>query len=233
MLMTILGIVAGGLITIVTALFVESMKRPRLSMQIEETPQNVIYEDRPARTSRYLRVLVSNESLPKWSAWLLREAAIHCTAEVTFHDYVSGRRCFQTPMPGRWASSVEPVPAVGVIGDKRFHLFDPSRWTVLTSIDIPPGEKAEPLDIVARFDDDAECFAWNNESYFCQPPWRNRSRALQKGQYIVRVLIRASGQRCQGFYILNNPQNRDDFRLEPTKPDERKKVEEAEALGRS
>lgn len=226
---TAFGVVFGGIVTIATALFVESMRRPQLDIEIEDPPQDVTYSNRPAQTSRYLRVLVNNKRLPAWAAWLMREAAIRCQAELTFHECVSGRRLFLRAMPGRWASSIEPVSLIGNIAGQPFQIYDPGRWTVVTTIDIPPGEKAEPLDVAVRFDSDTDCFGWNNESYFSNPPWRNPDRALPRGQYLVKVTIRAAGQRCEGFFVLNNAATRSDFRLERASREERRKVEAAEA----
>lgn len=226
---TIFGVVVGGIVTIATALFVESMKRPQLRIQIEEPPQDATYSSRPAQSSRYLRVLVNNKSLPAWAAWLMREAAIRCQAEVTFHHYDSGRRIFSRAMPGRWARSIEPVPLAGNIAGQPFQIFDPGRWTIFTTIDIPPGEKAEPLDIAVRFDNDSDSFGWNNESYFSNPVWRNPDRVLPRGQYLVKVTIRAAGQRREGFFVLNNTATRSDFRLERASREERRRVEAAEA----
>ena len=59
---TVLGLVLGGFITIATALLVESLRRPQLNIAIENPPQDSEYQGRPAQRSRYLRVLVSNET---------------------------------------------------------------------------------------------------------------------------------------------------------------------------
>jgi hypothetical protein len=190
---TALGVVLGGFITIGTALLVENLRKPRLEVAIESPPQDSEYQGRPAQRSRYLRVLVSNQRLPWWAAWLMRESASGCRAEITFHDYASGRRVFSSPMDGRWASSPEPVPLVGNLEGRLFQLFDLGRSTAVTTIDIFPGDKPEPLDIAARFDDHTECFPWNNENYFSSPVWRNPNRLLPRGQYLVHVTVLGAG----------------------------------------
>jgi len=85
------------------------------------------------------------------------------------------------------------------------------------------------LDIAARYDDETECFGWNNESYFSNPKWRNPDRALPRGQYLVKVAVRAAGQSREGFFVLNNAGTRNDFRLERANREEARRVVSAEA----
>ncbi len=216
--------------TIATALFVENMRRPRLSIQIEDPPPEAAYQNRPAQNTRWVRVLVSNEPLPSWAAWLMREVATRCRAEITFHDCDSGRRIFSRPMEGRWAGTVQPLPIEGRVGDQQILIFDPARWAS-RGIDISPGERPEPLDIAAKFDSDEACYGWNNEAYFSNPPWRNPERRLGRGQFLVRVSVHAVGQRIEGTFSLNNMGTRGDFRLERASPEEAGRVHAAEGLG--
>jgi hypothetical protein len=118
---------------------------------------------------------------------------------------------------------------VGDLNGQRFQIFDPARGTKTTTIDIPPGERPEPLDIAARFDNDTDCFGWNNENYFSNPPWRNPDRVLHGGQYLVKVTVRAAGQRRDGFFVLNNAGTRTNFRLQGASLTEIERVEAAEA----
>ena len=122
----------------------------------------------------------------------------------------------------------EPVPLVGSLEGRQFQIFDLGRWTAITTIDLSPGDKSEPLDVAVRFDDDVECFPWNNENYFSNPTWRNPNRVLQRGQYLVRVNVRGSGQKCQAIISLSNAGTRSDFRLERANEAEIKEVQSVE-----
>src|ERR1700746_4007033 len=88
----------------------------------------------------------------------------------------------------------EPVP-IRVVGPQgqQLQIFDYSRFTLETRVDVHPGE-SELLDVAVRFDDDLECYGWNNEAFFSHPIWRNRKWKLGPGRYLVTVVVRSSGQ---------------------------------------
>jgi hypothetical protein len=118
-------------------------------------------------------------------------------------------------MRGRWAGSVEPlpIPVVTPQGAPQYQMLDLARLTLESRIDVYPGE-TEALDIVARFDNDDECYGWNNEVYFCQPLWRNPAWRLARGQYLVKVVIMSSGQTCIDYFRIINEGSRTDFHLD-------------------
>jgi hypothetical protein len=79
-------------------------------------------------------------------------------------------------MTGRWTRSPEPavvyMPAeTGTVPV----LVNPT--ALEHAVDIYPGE-TEILDVVARFDEDTDCYGWNDETYFV-PDWRNPERKLE------------------------------------------------------
>jgi hypothetical protein len=127
-------------------------------------------------------------------------------------------------MGGRWSNSPEPV-AIPVLGPQgqQFQILDLTRLTLESRIDIPPGE-TELLDIAVRADDDTECFGWNNEAYFSTPLWRNPNWRLDRGRYLVAVIITTSGQKFVAGFRLVNDVARADFRLEPITPKEKVKL---------
>ena len=67
------------------------------------------------------------------------------------------------------------------------------RVNVGVRMDIYPGE-TQPLDVAARIAQDTERYGWSNEQYFSQPFGRNLKRKLDRGQWLVRVLVTSSGQ---------------------------------------
>jgi hypothetical protein len=118
----------------------------------------------------------------------------------------------------RWASTPEPVPIVlapATPQAQQLVLIPEGR-----GVDVYPGE-SELLDIAIRADDYAECYGWNNEAYFSSPVWRNPNWKLDRGRYLVRVIITSSGQKCIGWFSLENSVGRAAFRLEPYSPQSR------------
>jgi len=81
-----------------------------------------------------------------------------------------------------------------------------------------PGEE-EILDVAAKFDDEPECYGWNNDAY--QFEWRNPNWRLPAGRFLVRVVISSSGQKCFGKFRLINDVSRTDFRLERATSEDR------------
>ncbi len=84
-------------------------------------------------------------------------------------------------------------------------------------MDIYPGE-VELLNIAGKFDDDADCYGWSNESYFSDPVWRNPNWRLPVGRYLVKVVVNTAGEKVSSVFRLINDVPRTDFRLEPTMP---------------
>lgn len=80
------------------------------------------------------------------------------------------------------------------------------------------------LVVVARYDDDKECYGWSYESYFSKPPWRNPNWKLEAGRYLIRVEVICSVGRCISVFRLINDVPINAFRLENPQPDDYRKV---------
>lgn len=210
---TVAQLIIGALIAIVITIAVENLRRPKLELSIEEPPHDGIYQHAPANVMRSLRVRLFNNPLPKWARWMVRAPALQCRGTITFH-HLDKRDLFDRGMAGRWCSSPEPVPMQGMTSHgEQFQIFDLVRLSTESRIDVYPGE-SELLDIAVRLDGDAECYGWNNDSYFCSPLWRNPNWKLDPGRYLVKVTITSSGQKCVGTFRLVNDAARSDFHLE-------------------
>ena len=116
----VIGAIIGALTSISTAIGVEYLRRPNLTLS-EETPtlENPHKPDAPVRVTRHLRVILFNKPLPEWAKWMLRAPALQCRATITFH-HLDGRNVFGRAMSGRWASSPQPlpIPIVGPHGER-------------------------------------------------------------------------------------------------------------------
>ncbi|HAD07740.1 MAG TPA: hypothetical protein DCE76_11345 [Anaerolineaceae bacterium] len=215
---TVLEIILGAIIAIVITVLVESFRKPKLELKIDD-PADILYTNRPVQNVRFLRIELKNKSLPKMFQWLQRSAALQCHGTIEFY-HLDGQNVFGRAMPIRWSSSPEPVPMFGVIGDQKVLLFDPARFTLTPRIDVYPGE-SERLDIAAKFDDDTECYGWSNESYFSNPVWRNPNWCLPKGRYLFRVTIITAGEKFSETFRLINDVPRKDFRIEFALPNDK------------
>lgn len=210
-----LGIIFGGLITIVTAMGVEYFRRPQLRLAIESPPCDLTYTPQhPALNARYLRVKLRNAALPVGLRWMQRAAALQCRGEISFH-HLDGQDVFGRQMPIRWANSPQPIASqiVDTHGVVQYAILDFARMAAATRMDVYPGEE-EIVDVAVRFDAEQQCYGWNDEAYIHQ--WRNPNWRLPRDRYLVRVVITSSGHKCIGcFRLINDVDNRTDFRLEP------------------
>src|SRR5450759_3611045 len=99
-----LSIFVGGLITVLTAVYVEYLRTPRLSLTIEQPPCDVPHPEgnHPALNARHLRLKLRNQPLPSIAKWIQRSAALQCRGEITFHHLDDGQDVFGRALPVRW-----------------------------------------------------------------------------------------------------------------------------------
>jgi hypothetical protein len=214
---TVLEVVLGAIIAIVITIWVESLRKPRLSLGIIPY-KDVSYSNRPASSARFLYLELKNEPLPRLFRWMSRNPALQCHGTITFH-HLDGQNIFGRAMPIRWSGSPEPVGMPIKIEDIQLLIFDPSRYTLTPRMDVYPGE-SETLDVAARFDEEEECYGWSNENYFSDPIWRNPDWRLPGGRYLVKVVVETAGEKITGIYRLIGDVRRQDFRLEPKMADD-------------
>jgi len=223
----VLSVIFGGLITVLTAMWVEYQRRPRLRIYIEDPPVDlpVLAVGLWAGVAkRHLRVRLRNEPLPRIARWMQRAAALQCRAEITFHHLNDGQDVFSRAMAARWAKSPEPIASqiLDLAGNVRFQIQDFSRTTIESRIDVYPGEE-EILDIAVRFSDGPDCYGWNNESYFNN--WRTPGWKLTPGRYLVRAVVTSSGQKCtEVLRLVNDLDQLTDFRLLSATREDRAKL---------
>ncbi len=118
-------------------------------------------------------------------------------------------------MPIRWANSPQPIAnqICDLEGNPRFYIQDFVRAATASRVDVYPGEE-QLLDVAARFDDESDCYGWNDESYLHL--WRNPNWKLPTGRYLVKVVVTSSGQKCvAALRLINDVALRTDFRLLP------------------
>jgi hypothetical protein len=209
-------ILIGGIITILTAIFVEWLRTPKLALSIEDPPHDVPTN---APLKRHLRVKLRNKPLHPYFRWMLRSAALQCRGEITFHN-LDGQNIFGgKAMAVRWARTPPPAGITGQIVDLQEPPQTLSRIVGFTgtesTMDVYPGDEDEEiLDVAVRFAGEQECYGWNNESYFHD--WRTPDWRLPRGTYLVKVVISSSGDKCTGrFRLLNEVDSLQGFVLTP------------------
>jgi hypothetical protein len=184
MVMTILGVVVGAIIAVIITIFIENLRKPKLELKIAP-PVNREYQDRPANSVRFLGLYLINKPLPFFAKWMSRNAALQCHRTITFHHLNDGQNFFGRAMAIRWSGSPEPISLQFSIDGKLYSIVDPRKLTLASKIDIYTDEQGR-LNVAARFDNENECYGWNNESYFSKPVWRNADWRLPSGRFIIK-----------------------------------------------
>ena len=223
MWLTLLGAVLGAIVAALVAVLIEMLRKPQLVLRIEPSSEMKYDNQRPARIKRAARLLLANRPLPKWASWMSRNAAQQCTGHIVFR-HLDGQDVFGRTMLIRWTGADQPLPLTFLFEGKEAQVIDPGRITLEQRMDVYAGTE-ETLDVACRYDEEEECYGWNNESFFCA--WRNPQWKLAKGRYLVDVTVLSSGQKCKGLFRLVNDVSRPDFRLEDALPEDYEKVKGA------
>jgi hypothetical protein len=207
---SIISVFIGGILTILTTLFVENLRRPKLSLSCEDAIQH-----RHANENFWvLRVRVSNSALPRYLSWMLRATAVQCRGIIWFLEAEGPERGrpIAEAMEARWSDALEPRPLEIVGAGKSMFIHDPARAMSGIRMDIQPGE-SEPLDIAVRFENDKEFYGWNNEAYFSKNG-RTESWKIDRKTVLVQVSIASAGQVYHRKLRLVNGESIKSFWLE-------------------
>jgi hypothetical protein len=207
-----LGLLGAIIGAAVVSIWVETRRSPRLQLLIS-TPNDWL--SRPGEQARTLQLSVGNAPSAKW---ITRQAAERCRALVTFHredgsDFFQGAPAVE----GRWASTPEPAAFVVGKNESGQAISFSSGYTLYT--DIYPDE-SEPLDIVIRYADEADCYVWNNDTYKYSDR-RNPNWKIARGSYFMKVTVIFSGGRKTCLFHLMNDGARQNFHLLPVTDEQR------------
>lgn len=205
-------VVLGAILAILFAIFVEWLRKPRLRVTVGATDTvRPAQPNFPIQEGKSLRVRVFAKPLLPGTRWMMRAPALQCRGQISFH-HLDGQYLYDREMQGRWAGTPEPSQTVGIDHNGQpVSVLDPYKIVTPSRVDIAVQEE-ESLDVVARYDHDADCYGWSNESYLHH--WRNPAWRIPAGRYLVRVAIRSGGQSWSGIFRLINDVPRNDFRLE-------------------
>lgn len=185
------GIIAGGLITIVVALAVEWVKRPRLAVEVAGSASDPRWE--------ILHVKVINKPVGGWwGRLLLRTDARGCRVQMRFAQRgVTGPPLQMLPqMPGRWSATPQPLT---IVPDRQGHLtvvFDINRVPQTQRFDLQPDDAGEAVAVAIKHGDDKKCYAFNSESdsaWAERLDFRHPRFELGTGQFDVTVTATVGG----------------------------------------
>lgn len=213
----LMGVILGGIITIIVALWVEYLKTPKLEILLPN-PEFVVLQTVDLNTNQLiqtpitsLRLRVRGKPLSRSLKWMMRSFAPRCYARIAFHQIDTGEKIFE--MHGRWASLSQPTQPWGQIGGQPIQFFDLERLNFGKHADIYPDEYEE-LDVAAKFGSEPDCYGWNNENYYSTPQFRKPEWRMPRGRYFVWVTIKAGGQIYSEMFRLHNEGSPAEFRLE-------------------
>ncbi len=209
----LVAVFIGVLSSLIVAMFVEWMRKPRLRFSILPPEQVGLFGRGGALLESYvaLKLRVSNDPLPIVFRWMQRQSARDCRATIHFL-HIDGTGFISRKMPGRWAGSVQPVPLQGSIqpGNGHIEIHDIARLTAESRIHIPAGE-SEGLDVAVRFANSNVAFGWTNESY--RHGGRHPDFNLPAGRYLVDILLHSEGLKAEVRFRIENDHNLNEFRL--------------------
>jgi hypothetical protein len=221
MLVTAIGTFLGAMLSILGSIYIEYQRKPKLSFKIEEPPADKTFPSGPGKEARFLRVQLCNNAMPRFLKWLGRDAALQCYGHIQFHHILDGAPILSSPMPIRWAASEEPFTYEPTQNGGRELAFDITKYHAAFFRNCFPGTK-EIIDVVARFDNEDDCYGWSNESYLRD--WRNPDWKLPSGRYFVNVTVTSAGESVAAVFKLENSVVRKHFRLMEVSQGEAKKL---------
>ena len=225
MVETIIIDLIGLILTIAATLYIEKLRSPKLEFFEEDDSSGNLARDAPAKKIKLLRVKIINIDLPEVIRFLRREPAYHCrvTFQVFYHD--NKKPLFEKPIPARWSHSDPPaITQLDSNTNKEISIFDWSKYNEIINHDCYTGIP-EPIDIVARFDSDNECYIYNNDSFYPNyVNWKSENKKIPQGRYFLVVTAYYSGMKTYGYYELENNLSVDHFRLSLVSPSEIKSI---------
>jgi hypothetical protein len=121
----------------------------------------------------------------------------------------------------RWTSQPEPLlpvvlsQAVGGASTQTTFLMgsvtDGARLIQARRMDVHC-RSDESVSIAVKFDGEADCYIFSNESYL-SPKWQNPAWRLPLGRYLVRVTIEYDSSKVEHFQLINDGPSLDDLQL--------------------
>lgn len=219
---TTFGTVSGFLVS----LFLEKMKKPQIRMEVAEPELGT------GSNAKYLWVNIKNMPLKGFMSFFTdRGTAYACKAFVSVYTFENHSFCFK--MPGRWGETITPEYEEVKLESKIIGKIAPvpdSKALIITrgdgvqirrrlineqiTYDIPAGSSTI-LDIVARQNNENECYGWNDENYLLDDKSIGiERRKLKPGQYIAVVRLEVGGHEFYETFKIRNDEPFEKFRLE-------------------
>jgi uncharacterized membrane protein len=194
-LLAILGVV---LAIAIPTLF-EQWKKPDLDI----LPMNEKVDG--AAKFKFVHIKVVNKP-HKFVRFIERNFANESKAKITFIDRNSGTELFT--MSCKWSGKPEPVtlihsPQTG----GPIYVLDVTKIGDAESINIPPGNDGEALDVAIKHKGEKECYGFNSLSYHprAQPDWKDPDKKVIFPECFLRVVVTSGEVSKTKEFILKNP----------------------------
>ncbi len=204
-----------GLLASFTAIiFYEIGKKPSLEINIGSVSESQKPNLPPYR---FVHVVAINKPIRRpWKYFTDRSMAHGCQAIIEVYNADKPQnRMIKEDIHARWAGTPELLQSVTIPskqGSIVIHVSDITKLPQGRRMDLLPDYKEE-IDIALKFDGEAECYVFSNESYF-YPNWKNPNWQLGKGNYeIVVKLFSGSLRKEKRFLLINQGTKRSDLIL--------------------
>jgi hypothetical protein len=191
------------LIGAATVMWVEWYKTPKVRIDVVPTAEFT----NKGRTRRFLQVEVINNPTCHWLAKIFnREEVSNCFATIEF-QHLDGTSLF-SKIDARWSASLE-IPSVIPQGNVPFspNLIEPLRFRDIYT------NRPEPLTIAIKWDNEPDCYGFNNISYFYQD-FKNPAWTIPEGNVLVRIELFVAGQIVTRTFQIHNPKEGSRFELQ-------------------
>jgi len=217
----VIAFIVGFLASLASVILYERGKRPSLKVSLGSTR-----DDQKQGITPYRFVHVAVENKPVW--WPLklitdRSIAYACHAVIRVHHQPDKKRAIAQDILARWSRTPELLQTAAIsttAGPVMLQIPDITKLSQGRRMDIFPSYKEE-IAIAIKFDGDAECYMFSNESYLIHnplqnKPWRNPVWKLDIGNYDVMVRVfSGSITKSTHFVLENRGAKREDLVLRP------------------
>ena len=198
----------GAYFGVLIALWYEGHRRPRLMIEMHD--RAISYHPKRRAKVCFLHLAVRNVPRIRCSVFgrqvnlpfLEPDTAFACEGTITFFTG-DGKRLHDRNLSIRWVGNPEPLKFELDPQGERVWLPEPLLEHISLTTNIAP-DKAAPLDIAVREDDDPNAYGWNHESYIHN--WKHPDFVIPQGRYIIEARIQSGSQQAFGrFYLINGP----------------------------
>jgi hypothetical protein len=176
------------LLAFLAGIYIDKLRDPKLTIYISEVirNENLSNDHRKDIVGWFYQIAILN------SMGMLgfpRSIAHSCYGFLDFYS-LGGNKLPINRIKLRWANT-EPSRIISIDGDEVKRAVEKRDIDAVLYTDLRPGEP-EPADIIARFNDERDSYAWDNESHIGDR--KSPSKKIEPGIYLCQIRIFYSGR---------------------------------------